>query len=294
MPSRRGITDWFPTSGEARGLVEVKGRVGGKGGRMRRRKFRRFGPKKKTFWVPWMLSSTYGVDYNAELIPANHQTVAQLAFNPFYADESASRSGMFENDVVVRKVEGCVWCVVPVYDTTAENATVNEPMQWLVNWYWHKGTKEPVDGTSSEDSSKWNPLSQEGSGYPLEGDAVMMRRDINKWGQGWTGARRNFFLWTVGQNGYTVPAAVAGDQASYNVPAMTEDLLYNPLGAFEIMPLRIPGPRLPLKFNKGEMLFLRATAQRPLSVSDNLLLGTDGASTTRPLIFPNMRFLCER
>lgn len=36
MPSRKGWTDWIPRSGEGRALVEVKGRVGGKGAGMRR------------------------------------------------------------------------------------------------------------------------------------------------------------------------------------------------------------------------------------------------------------------
>jgi len=37
MPRMRGIGDYIPASGEARALVEVKGRVGGKGAGMRRR-----------------------------------------------------------------------------------------------------------------------------------------------------------------------------------------------------------------------------------------------------------------
>jgi len=37
MPRMRGIGDYIPPSGEARALVEVKGRVGGKGAGMRRR-----------------------------------------------------------------------------------------------------------------------------------------------------------------------------------------------------------------------------------------------------------------
>lgn len=37
MPRSRGWQDYIPTSGEGRALVEVKGRVGGKGGRMYRR-----------------------------------------------------------------------------------------------------------------------------------------------------------------------------------------------------------------------------------------------------------------
>lgn len=49
MARMRSPKDWFPTSGEARGLVEIKGRVGGKGAsRMRRFKKRGMPPNMKS------------------------------------------------------------------------------------------------------------------------------------------------------------------------------------------------------------------------------------------------------
>lgn len=62
MARMRSPKDWFPTSGEARGLIEVKGRVGGKGGNMRSR-YRRRGPAPNLKMAPLILNNA-SWDYN--------------------------------------------------------------------------------------------------------------------------------------------------------------------------------------------------------------------------------------
>lgn len=94
----RGIGDYIPKSGEARALVEVKGRVGAKGAGMRRRRSGLFSHKNPN--MEWSLMKTYDLqeepDANAlrYIMPLRANAVQNrptrvLSWNPAYPGEAA-------------------------------------------------------------------------------------------------------------------------------------------------------------------------------------------------------------
>lgn len=294
MARRRGITDWFPTKGEARGLVEIKGRVGGSGGRsMRGRRRTVNSVKVRTTWIPWMAASDYRGAYSVESLPFDHSSTAAIVWNPWAPDIDVNRRTMMANQSKILRWQGAIWCMPRQWSSTEDPQDTNESSDFLVMWYWHKAKLEPTSGSLEEVNGDWAMNSDDGSGYPQEGDSLMMRKDINKWGQGWTRRVISNYPMAVNRIEYTVPASVAGDQQSYDVPAIESQLATPNCQAFcNIYPYRIPGPKLPLTLEQGEALVLRVTAQLPPNRITNLLPSDNpNGNAPRPVVFPNGRWL---
>lgn len=295
MPRRKGITDWFPTKGEARGLVEIKGRVGGSGGRMRRRRRSSF-VKKRRWWIPYTYASEQrsGGAKSSLVIAQGGGTpgVAEVVtFAPTYIDDDTSRGTTVDSDFLVTKAQGCGWVFPEVLDTPEDDEVTNIPSNFLVTWYWHKLKADPEGGDTESDLDPWNPVENDGSGTPTEADAFFMRKDINKWGQGWTHIERYSNTVIPSQASYNVPASVAGDRIAYTVPAVgAAEGFVNPMAFQRVVPLRIPPPKLPVRFVHGQdYLALRMNVLWPNSQ------GLDGTTAGIGVRFvPMYRFLCER
>lgn len=245
----------------------------------------------RTTWVPWMMATGYRPAWSFETPPADEAGSTGINWNPWQADIDVNRRTMMANQSKILRWDGAIWAQPRVWAYTGDQIETNVPSSFLVLWYWHKQKLNPQTGGTTELTSNWSINSDEGSGYPTETDALMMRRDLNRWGQGW--CHRVIHAppdLLATQAGYTVPASVGGDRVAYNVPAVEAEFLstINKAAFVNTYPLRIPGPKLPVMLDQGEVLSLRCSMQVPANSSDSSLLSSNALEVA---LYPSGRWL---
>lgn len=211
MPRRSGIGDLIPASGEGRALVEIKGRVGGKGSRMRRYNRGRPTKKERTEYI-WMPQNNFQSNAGSnpglflslltatrDWTPMGLSTVNICAMIQPQSQAAGFAGGLTTQEVnaltqrnakaKILGFQGSIFLTLPkIVDSSAINGSTDILAQaskpYLVKYVWRKISISPdgnqlaatnYDWTSASDEG-WNTMGDRGEGAIMKWGHIWMQR----------------------------------------------------------------------------------------------------------------------